>query len=480
MTQVVSIFERIGLGGGGKVKAVLHRMNALSEMAEFDAILLNLDHSPSQKLNFAELQANGTIARKVRMLTLPEACHTAARKAGVQPFTGFPEFDRIKTKGSKTTYFKNDTPVMVDRTRQTPIGTVTRRNVPDDGHDLNYTLIDGAVSQLVLHNADGTTETTDFVNALPIRWTKSRGREFVIGKNLITDTICRMHRIHRQNLFEMIALENSVVFFDGVTSAYLASVTKGPRALFLHADHRSPAGKIVPRSKFLIENFKGEAIITSTNVHKAQIEADVIPAADVHVIPHFYESGQPSGVERKHLVTVSRLELTGKPIHDCIEAFCLIKGDFPEVDYLIYGVGAGQQQLSDQIARLACEDRVTLAGYTKKPLAVFQNALASVYPTTTEGFGLSILEALANGCPVISNDVNYGPREMITPGKNGELVPLGNIKELAEAMRRVLLEPNHYHHGTSIGLDRYTRQAYLSNYRNIVHKLVVGGVAETD
>jgi hypothetical protein len=35
-----------------------------------------------------------------------------------------------------------------------------------------------------------------------------------------------------------------------------------------------------------------------------------------------------------------------------------------------------------------------LAGYTTEPLAIFQGELASVYPTTTEGFGLSILEAL--------------------------------------------------------------------------------------
>lgn len=480
LTQVLSIFERIGLGGGGKVKAVLHRMNALAEMAEFDTVLLNLDHSPSQKMNFAELQENGTIAQGVRMLTLPEACYQAALDAGVQPFTDFPKFDRTEAKGNKTIYFQNNVPVMVDWTKQAAIGALTRRNVPDNGRDLNYTLLDGRVYQMVLQNADGTTETTDFVNSLPIRWTKSKGREFVIGKNLITDTICRMQRIHCQNLFEMAIVDDSVVFFDGVTSAYLASITKAPCALFLHADHRSPSGKIVPRSKFLIENFKGEAIITATNVHKVQIEADVTPAAGIHVIPHFCKSGQGRENVRKNFVTVSRLELTGKPIHDCINAFCLIKDEFPEVNYVIYGLGAGQQQLEEQIARLGCGDRVTLAGYTTDPLAIFQDALASIYPTTTEGFGLSILEALSNGCPVISNDVNYGPREMIKPGKNGELVPLGNIKKTAEAMRRVLLDPTRYQRETASGLERYTREAYLSNYRSIVNKLRDRGMSDVN
>ena len=109
-----------------------------------------------------------------------------------------------------------------------------------------------------------------------------------------------------------------------------------------------------------------------------------------------------------------------------------------------------------------------LVGYTAEPQTIFQGALASVYPTTTEGFGLSILEALSDGCPVITYDVNYNPREMNNAGKNGELVPPGDIAEIAEAMRRVLMEPERYQRNTSSGLERYTRQAYISNYRDLI------------
>ncbi len=472
MTKVFSIFERIGLGGGGKVRAVYHRLNAFAEMPEFDPILLNLDHNPNQTLKFAELKANGTIAPRVRYMTVPEACHHAAVDAGVQPFTDFPEFDETEKKGQKIVYLNKGETVMIDRTKKTPIGMVTKRTVPIAGRERLFKMINGEVHQLIERQEDGIVETTDFTSSLPVRWTKSQHGNFVIGRNLITDTICRMERIYGQNVFEMINWEDSVVFFDGVTSAYLSPVTTGQRALFLHADHRGPDGEIVPRSKFLIENFKGEAIITSTNVHKAQIEVDLKPSAKLFVIPHFCETEEAPEQERKHLVTVSRLELTGKPIHECIDAFCRIKDDFPDVDYLIYGDGAGKEQLEAQIADLDCGDRVQLAGYTTDPLAIFRGALASVYPTTTEGFGLSILEALSNGCPVISYDVNYGPREMITPGVNGELSLQGDIPAIAEAMRRVLLEPLRYQRDTNAGLERYARSAYLSNYRDTVNVLI--------
>lgn len=472
MTPVLSLFERIGLGGGGKVKAVYQRMNALAEMDEMDPILLNLNHSLRQKLNFAALQAQGTLAPRVRTMTVPEACYAAALAAGVAPYSDFPETDRCEITGQKTLHFQNDTVVMTDKTKATSIGQMTIRSVPHKDGERVYALLDGVVHQLVQTNADGTTETTDFVKSLPVRWVKTKGRTFVIARNLITGKICRMPRVYDQNVFEMIDLQNSVVFFDGVTSAYLAPVTKGKRALFLHADHRGPDGAIVPRSKYLIENFKGDAIITSTEVHKAQIEQDVTPAAAVHVIPHYCETRDFGATERRDLVTVSRLELIGKPIHECIEAFCRIKDEFPCVNYLIYGVGSGHKRLADQITALGCEDRIRLAGYTNAPLEVFQKALVSVYPTTTEGFGLSILEALANGCPVISYDVNYGPREMIVSGKNGELVAHGDIEAIAAAMRRVLLNPQLYCNGTQHGLHRYRREAYLANYRGIVGKLL--------
>jgi poly(glycerol-phosphate) alpha-glucosyltransferase len=64
---------------------------------------------------------------------------------------------------------------------------------------------------------------------------------------------------------------------------------------------------------------------------------------------------------------------------------------------------------------------------------------------------------------VITYDVNYGPREMIDSGRNGELVPPGDISAIAAAMRRVLYQPLRYQRETVNGLDSYTRDAYLAN-----------------
>ena len=49
-----------------------------------------------------------------------------------------------------------------------------------------------------------------------------------------------------------------------------------------------------------------------------------------------------------------------------------------------------------------------------------------------EGYPLSTLESLSHGCPVISYDIKYGPREQISEGVDGFLVPAGGIRPMAE------------------------------------------------
>lgn len=96
--------------------------------------------------------------------------------------------------------------------------------------------------------------------------------------------------------------------------------------------------------------------------------------------------------------------------------------------------------LSDEIynlpKKLGIEGRVKFLGYVpdKDLPALYSGAIALVFPSLFEGFGLPILEAQACGCPVITSNVSSMPE---VAGKGAILVDPYDVKAIAHAMIRV-------------------------------------------
>src|SRR3990167_6327176 len=82
--------------------------------------------------------------------------------------------------------------------------------------------------------------------------------------------------------------------------------------------------------------------------------------------------------------------------------------------------------------KLGIEGRVKFLGYVpdEKMPALYSNALALVFPSLFEGFGLPILEAQASGCPVITSNISSMPE---VAGKGALLVNPYNVDEIAQA-----------------------------------------------
>ncbi|MEJ7541562.1 glycosyltransferase [Staphylococcus intermedius] len=85
-----------------------------------------------------------------------------------------------------------------------------------------------------------------------------------------------------------------------------------------------------------------------------------------------------------------------------------------------------------------------------------------------EGFALSVMESVNNGCPVLAYDIRYGPRDLIVEGKNGHLVESQNIEDLAEKMKRITEYPV-----TDVKLDeRFSIEQAKKNYKVLIEKLI--------
>lgn len=144
----------------------------------------------------------------------------------------------------------------------------------------------------------------------------------------------------------------------------------------------------------------------------------------------------PEKDRKKHsLITVSRLA-GEKHIDWLVEAVAAARETIPDVSLDIYGKGEEGARLKEQIKKLKCSDYVRLCGQQKMD-EIYTNYEAYLTGSTSEGFGLSLMEAVGSGLPIIGFDVRYGNPNFIDDGKNGYLIPVNDKMEKEERVQKL-------------------------------------------
>jgi glycosyltransferase involved in cell wall biosynthesis len=142
------------------------------------------------------------------------------------------------------------------------------------------------------------------------------------------------------------------------------------------------------------------------------------------------------------ITTVGRLvDLKDHPT--LIRAFAILRGRHPAILQIV-GVGPNEGKLRALAHQLGVAEDVHLLGWRDDPYSVLQESDLFVLSSTTEGFGIVIVEALACGLPVVSTDCKGGPREILEDGDSGLLVPVGDHESMARAMLRLVEDPDLY------------------------------------
>lgn len=112
-----------------------------------------------------------------------------------------------------------------------------------------------------------------------------------------------------------------------------------------------------------------------------------------------------------------------------------------DAEFLIMGFGPDKPVLRDMAGKLGVTNRLTFSPSTYSDISRMGTIDIFVEPTYEEGFGLSVLQAMASGIPVIASGVG-GIFSIIRDGENGILVPRGDADTLADAIIRLLRDPH--------------------------------------
>ncbi|HSH96399.1 MAG TPA: glycosyltransferase, partial [Roseimicrobium sp.] len=141
-------------------------------------------------------------------------------------------------------------------------------------------------------------------------------------------------------------------------------------------------------------------------------------------------------------LTVRRLDAR-MGLAGLVTAFGKVASRFPDAKLWLAGKGPELASLSALVAREKISDRVKLLGFVSDDeLPLLLNAAdCTVMPSLDlEGFGLSTVESLACGTPVLGSDAGATP-ELLRPLDAEMLFPAGDEQALAVAMEKFMNAP---------------------------------------
>ncbi|MDT0265853.1 glycosyltransferase family 4 protein [Streptomyces sp. DSM 44915] len=147
----------------------------------------------------------------------------------------------------------------------------------------------------------------------------------------------------------------------------------------------------------------------------------------------------PATGDSRTIVAAGRLVET-KRYDRLIDAFALLTDEFPDWRLRVYGRGPARPALRARIEERGLSDRARLMGAVSPIETEWAKGAVAAVTSQWESFGLTIVEAMACGVPVLSTDCPHGPAELITHRHDGYLVPHDDdpVPEIAAGLRTLL------------------------------------------
>jgi glycosyltransferase involved in cell wall biosynthesis len=248
--------------------------------------------------------------------------------------------------------------------------------------------------------------------------------------------------------------------------AHLATAARRHRllihthGLFFHTADLARLKVLALRSFYgPIARIGGSVIIADSRTDRDRL-IDAVPSlADaVRVIPNAIDLRAARAVERRPeegaLLAFGRLTQS-KGLREAIAALALLA----DRDWRLILAGPEERNeagiLAERAAEMGIADRLTFLGRVDEPALGDLLATASIalFPSRGEGFGLALVEALAAGVPVVTNDI-AAHREVLGAELESCLVDFGQPAVAAAGIARLLDDPAERDRLAAAGRDR--------------------------
>ncbi len=168
-----------------------------------------------------------------------------------------------------------------------------------------------------------------------------------------------------------------------------------------------------------------------------------------------------------------------KRIQDVVKMFDIVRKEVPS-RLLMVGDGPERHHAEEMVRELGMDEDVYFLGSQNAVEEIYSIGDLFVIPSENESFGLSALEAMACGVPVISSDAG-GLTELVQHGQNGFAAPIGDVNKMAEYALSLLKDEAKWQsfstsaraRAEEFSLDRIVSE-YEAYYQEVIAREPVG------
>ena len=231
-----------------------------------------------------------------------------------------------------------------------------------------------------------------------------------------------------------------------------------------------------PITKFSIEKSDGLTAV-SQYLQTETLTTFGCTACRIEVIPNFvdpdvYDRTRYTSIldeqvdsNTRVLMHVSNFRAV-KRVKDVVRIFGRVAAQLPAVLVMV-GDGPDRVHAEAEARELGLHEKVFFLGKIEAVAPLLAGADLFLLPSASESFGLSALEALASGVPVIASKVGGLP-EVVRDGETGVLCPVGDIDAMSEAALGILRDTNRWQSMSSLAAadarERFSLESIVADY----------------
>ncbi len=234
-------------------------------------------------------------------------------------------------------------------------------------------------------------------------------------------------------------------------------------------------------TKFSIE--KSDGLTAVSHYLKAETQSAFgCAGCNIEVIPNFID---PEVFDRARYEPQLRDEARGrkvlmhisnfrpvKRVKDVVGIFARVTQEIPSILVMV-GDGPDRVVAEEEARHLGISDDVFFLGKLEAVAPLLASADLFLLPTNSESFGLSALEALATGVPVIGARAGGLP-EVVRDGETGALCEPGDVEGMANAALTLLTDPARWARASQLAAEdaraRFSKNAVVARYEEFYRR----------